>query len=601
MPHDLQEKPTHTTVSSFHNYLSKVWTTTHAQWSDTDSYIDRTFALWSSGSTRPSYHPATPTSIIDGAADTQLAFNPIIHRPIIGKSKKARERADRIEPAIQAMMTEAALRETLLTWKQLGRHLLSYGYGVVEGPIANYQERPDKPRRERGDTEEDTKRKQAIYEWEKRTWFPARIRAPHPARVLMDPELKQPDIAIVAESKYAIDLYRLTTNKKRTRRDAEIFEMGDDPYAVVNTISFWTKYWHAVAVDGGSSLGTQRDSLLYVEKNTWGYLPYSHAFAGFGMERTASTDRNPASLSRGILDSVKESIKIQAQEASARHNAVIEAGFNKRGTRQDAGEMGNQLATSDLIEGEPGDLWWLELPDLPQYMFQEGQLVDRDIESGTYSRALSGIREPGVSTVGQQAILSTAANRKFAAPNEQMNHMATVVASNLLRLIDVLGEKVTVRGFEISPDDIQHDYSIWVQFQIVDPVLSLQQRELGMREVASRLKSRETYWSADAKLEDASGEAKRILQDEAEQIPEVRLKLMAAVLKEFGIIDELLSGAPGGEQPGAEPSVLGPDGNPLASMMGMGDMNGTTAGNQLRQALTPDTPKPGRLSMPGSL
>ena len=52
-----------------------------------------------------------------------------------------------------------------------------------------------------------------------------------------------------------------------------------------------------------------------------------------------------------------------------------------------------------------------------------------------------------------------------------------------------------------------------------------------MREVQQGLKSKETYWSADARLEDATGERRRLLEDLIRTDPEVQKILAGEVME----------------------------------------------------------------------
>jgi len=229
-------------------------------------------------------------------------------------------------------------------------------------------------------------------------------------------------------------------------------------------------------------------------------------------------------------------------------------------------------------------------------MFQTEEWLSRDIEEGTFSRALAGVREQGVSTVGQQAILSTAAGRKFVAVSRQLEHLASVASSQILQLVDILDLNLTVKGHNIRPSYLESDYSVDISFDLVDPVMQLQQRQLGLQEVAAGLKSMETYWAADAKLEDASGERKRLLMDWVRKNPMIHQALAMEVAREEGIeslVERALSMAEGGEgQPGAAGGapILGPDGMPLDQTMG-----GGAAGGGMRQGLTPDTINPSQI------
>ena len=114
---------------------------------------------------------------------------------------------------------------------------------------------------------------------------------------------------------------------------------------------------------------------------------------------------DPSFLAVGLLDHARETLKAQAQEAAGRHNAVLGASFNPMITTGDASELQQQLARGDIVEVQsPNEVSWLKNQELPRYMFESEQWLDRDVELGTFSRQNAGIREQGVSTVGQQSL-----------------------------------------------------------------------------------------------------------------------------------------------------------------------------------------------------
>ena len=169
---------------------------------------------------------------------------------------------------------------------------------------------------------------------------------------------------------------------------------------------------------------------------------------------------------------------------------------------------------------------------------------------------------------------------------------------------------IYVRGFDVSPTEIERDYSVRSSFELVDPVLQLQQREMGLREVQAGVKSRETYWNADAKLEDATGERKRLLEDFVRSDPMVQKVLAQEVAREIGLL-ELLEKQRAKEeqaqQQGGGPSVLDDSilGGELAGPgggLGGGGMPGmppaAAAGGPQRDPrapLTPDVASPSRV------
>ena len=592
------EKPTVESIRQMTRYLQDLWSRTHTKWEEIDSYYQQTFKLWPEGMNRPEWlKPARSRSIVDHAVDHQLAYEPMVHRWPTTQTEASKRRADQVEPAMKAILDEASLFEPNLTWKQVGKHLLLYGYAVVEDGLDTdcMVERREKPRKGRNEPQDEYDRRVRIHRNAAKSMMPFRTRAPHPSRVLLDPTEKEPRIAIKHAYRRSIDLEETTrsrmTGSRAKRGEVHPWKTGDNPFELVMVDEFWSECWHAMVADS---------ELLFVEKNTWGFIPYSHAFSGYGQEITAIEDVDPTYMAVGVLEPVMPVLKAQAQAVSGRHNALMEATFNPTGTVMDSAELQEQMARGDVIEmGNRGDVWKMEMPNLPNWMFQSEEWLDRDIEMGTFSRALQGVRETGVSTVGQQAILTTAAGRKFVAPSKQLQHLATQSASHILQWIDVLDLSLRIRGHAIDPSLVESDYSILISFELVAPVMQLQHREIGLREVQQGLKSKETYWSADAKLEDSTGEQRRLLEDLIRSDPRVQELMAKEVAREAGLQDLLdqeeermqnqqMSAM---EQQGA---MLGPDGMPIQQSMGaMAGMGGT--GRPTRQPLTPNTASPSRV------
>ena len=592
------DKPTVESIRQMTRYLQDLWSRTHTKWQEIDSYYQQTFKLWPEGMNRPEWlKPARSRSIVDHAVDHQLAYEPMVHRWPTTQTEASKRRADQIEPAMKAILDEASLFEPNLTWKQVGKHLLLYGYAVVEDGLDTMcmAERREKPRKGRNEPQDEYDRRVRIHRNASKSMMPFRTRAPHPSRVLLDPTEKEPRIAIKHAFRRSIDLDEITqsrmTGAKAKRGEVHKWDAGENPFELIMVDEFWSECWHAMVADS---------ELLFVEKNTWGFIPYSHAFSGYGQEITAIEDVDPTYMAVGVLEPVMPVLKAQAQAVSGRHNALMEATFNPTGTVMDSSELQEQMARGDVIEmGNRGDVWKMEMPNLPNWMFQSEEWLDRDIEMGTFSRALQGVRETGVSTVGQQAILTTAAGRKFVSPSKQLQHLATQSASHILQWVDVLDLSLRVRGHAIDPSMVESDYSVLISFELVDPVMQLQHRELGLREVQQGLKSKETYWSADAKLEDSTGERRRLLEDMIREDPRVQELMAKEVAREAGLQDLLdqeedrmqnqqMSAM---EQQGP---MLGPDGMPIQQSMGsMAGMGGQ--GRPTRQPLTPDTARPSRV------
>jgi len=595
-----EPKPTVDSIRTHRKYLYDLWSDARAKWADIDRYYNRTFALWPENMDRPDwYKPMRARSTVDHAVDHQLAHAPSVHRLPAGEGEEHKRRADRVEPALRAILNEAAALETSLTWKQVGKNLLLYGYAVVETSVDGdcLARRRNKPRKMRAESTDDFDMRIRVWEHQRKTMMPFRTVAHHPARILLDPLRKDPRMGVRHDYRTAYDLYLLTKtradqkNKGRKGVEVHIYEYDDNPYKMVECDEYWSEEWHAMATSAGD--------MLFVERNSWGFIPYAHAFAGYGQEPTEQEEFNPSFLAVGILDHARDTIKAQAQESAARHNAVIEAAFNPMVTTGDAADLQEQRARGDILEvANRGEVGWMEVQQLPRYVFESEAWIDRDLELGTYARSLAGVREQGVSTVGQQAILSTAASRKFSTASKQLEHLASRSGQHILRLIDTMKLSLLVSGYEISPTDIERDYQVQVSFELVDPVLQFQARELGLREVQAGVKSKETYWSADARLEDATGERQRLLVDAIREDPMIQRILAKEAAREEGLLDLLEKE----EELQAQQAEGGakPEGAMVDSMMGGGPgfgpdgAPGGGGGRPTREPITPNTARPAR-------
>ena len=580
-------------VKDYRTHLQKVWRETHQKWEEVyDPYYFRTYKVWD-GKGQEDYgggwlRHARSTSIVDHAVDHQLSAEPQVERFPVREGEEHQKNADLVENGLAAIFQEAALLESVLTWKMMSKHLIHYGYAVHELDLDSevLARRADEPERNRGESDDEFEGRNRLFQHYRRSAMPFRTRAPHPSDILMDPTEKQPRIAIKHVKMYSAHLYELTRTKKERGRKVDVWEKGDNPWEEILVDICWTEKWHALMVAGNEDFWSRtfhfkQGQLLFVEPNTWGFVPYAHAFGNFGMQPTAASGRGPSALAVGILDPVIPDLHAQAQAIAARHNILIDASFNPILVKgMGADELRDQLDKGRIIEvNEEGTVRRMELAQLPRWMFQSEEWYGKDIEEGTVARVLAGIREPGVITVGQHAMIHSAAAKKFLGVSKQMEHLASVACSQILQMIDMQDFDLTIRGHRIKPEYIEHDYSVQVHFDVIDPMIQAQQRELELKEVELGIRSDETYRSSGARIADESGEQKRLLRQWIRKLPPVHQALAMEVAREEGtdrLLQRAMALAAGqGAAPvngNAAPSgLLGPDGQPLASSMGQMD------------------------------
>ena len=525
-------EPTQEYILGLWNHLETVWAETHRRWAEVDTYLHGTFKLWPAGVSRPEYHPGTAYALLDHAVNHEMPTKMIVTRFPANQTYRRKRQADTVETFLVSLLAEIARKEAVHTVGQAKRHLLAYGYSILEGPVI--------------DTREYQK---MLADGKTGQWNPIRLRAPHPQRILMSPGERAPGEALKSIRRSSEEI-KAILERKRTRSEAQVYkdwQPDKEGYQEYSTREYWSEDWHGFLIE---------DELLYVEPNSWGFLPFIQGFSGWGIEPTDWKEINPKYLAVSLLEHVLEGLKLEAQRKTAQHNAVIEAGFQRQGYDPSVGggldpaQAAETIARDGLLPGRKEAWWWRDTPRLPDWLFQVGQEIDQDIENATFSKTIAGQRLPGVNTVGQQAILSTTAARKFDAPSLQIDEMFSVACGNVLRLIDVLGVPLTVRGVTVGPADIRGDYAVDVTFQKEDPVMMAQERSIGLKELEAGVLDPETY------LEDTG-------RPNAQEI--IRKALANKILNTEQIIAAIVEAAAPEFRERHRPKgsgLLGPDGQP---------------------------------------
>lgn len=547
-------KPTAEYVTALHKRLLGIWSPAHQKWAKTDTYLNGTFALWpEKDKDRPSYHPPTASAKLDQAVSVQLPQTPTVHRFPRSKARSKQAEADIVEEWLVNFIAEASLREAQPTVSAIKRYLMAYGYAVLEGPLLDslvLARRQDlEPKLE--DYEDERQHEFAVRRWRAaKQQNPLRLRAPHPQEVLLHPEEKQPREAVIVKQWFKGDLWELLKRKReegvKNVKMIEFDPKDDKYYEIVKATEYWNEEWH--------SLIGPDEAMLYTEPNWWGFVLYQHCFSGWGMRPTNESSLAPEHQAVGLLDQTLETIKAQAQQATSEHNALIEAAWYQYGYDgpMNPEEAAQQLGSDALLQGKKEQFWVKEVPQLPQWLFQVGGKTNEYIETGTFSRGLGGFRRPGVTTVGQEAILDSRGERKFDVPSEQINHLFTIAAQKTLQLLEIFGEKITIRDTTIGPDDVKGNYAVEVTFQLDDPVMRAQERSLGMEEVEKGGKSWRRYWD-DVGEENA---VERVREAQVEQM--LRSDQIQSALVEYAAAEfPRRMAAKTGSQ------LLGPDGRPI--------------------------------------
>jgi len=614
---DLRERPDEETITRFRSKMGELWANAHEEWRDNDAYYQRKFQVWSNTyQGRPVFYDSTPTHLVDHAVSTLMSFSPRIHREPVGDTEQHKQDATNLEHGLKSVMDDAALQEPTIPWKVVAQYLVAHGYGIVEAPVlVGLSDRPSKPERPDYEDDEAYEAAEAIYRANRKGFNPVRIRVPHPSTVLMNPREKVPSMAIKASKMTAQELHEQSIMKKRRqrRRYAEIFDMGNkDPWDEVECWDYWTPYWHVKLIANEAppygSPSSRAATPVWMERNTWGFVPFVHAFAGWGMD-LADTGGDPKNFAQGILTPNKETIRKRTQEISAFHQILLRFAYAPMGTSRDPVTLAQAISNEGILEGDPQDFWVMNTPDVPGWALQLRSQTDSTLELGTYSSALAGVRQTGVTTVGQQAILNTAGMRIFSGVALQREHMASIVGSRILQMVDSVSELsdgIGANGKTLRKGQIHSVYGVQVAFPHGEPVMELQQRQMAMSEYGAGLIDPMTYYET-AGYENGSEIKQRLIEEAVRNLPAVRERIETLVAQQMGLVDEENQVAAAQQiaqrQAAAGPQIPGmangaaPMGGPATGPEGMAPAPPGATPPDLNSPLTPDTFNPTRIDL----
>lgn len=563
-----EPKPTEKTIGDLEQQLLGIWNATHTDWDTKLSYYNGTFQVWSEEAlraNRPNLRPSKAAAKVDGAVNSLLASEPIVHRTPLRGGKRAEPKGDKLETWMSGLLADAFRREPVSPERQVKHSLMLLGYAVVEGPLLQETAPPEEPGR--GESAEYEAAMQRFLN-QRRLWQPIRIRVPVPKSVLLDPLEKRPTCAIKRAMWYAKDIQAMLEMRKGKKygKAEQVWDYDAvKPYEQVLCLECWSEAWHSMAIAGLPGRGGR---MLFVEENEWGYVPFGHCFSGWGSSSASGgTSGTPQAsdlglsvsfMSKGILDSLIASgaLVSHAQAVSGRHMALMKLAAMKMGTKLEGSEAAQKLQ-GDIVDqlASKEDMWWMETPNMPQWAFQAEAGFEREIEEATFSDVLVGIRPEGVSTVGAHAMLREDAGTRFVPPMKQMSDMFTIVGQNILRLVEVVDEPITAGGEKIDASDIQGNYDITISFESADPIVKMQEKAQAREDLDKGHISLRDYLAIIG-TEDATGVYRRILEDKVLTSPEVIAEIMKIVRAGLGLPEPVLT-APGG--------LVGPTGQPMGA------------------------------------
>jgi len=524
-----------TVIQDLKTHLERVWGPAHKQMQVNEDYYRRTFAIWRDAADavdRPNFHLALPTAIIDHAVANQLGDEPKVHCEPAGKGENHKSRANLKENFLAAVWDRLSTYSMLHPGRQNNKHTCLYGYTQDDLRLAPLAE--PEPKRREGEERADFEMRQEEHERRMQMWLPWKLDVPPPNTILLPPMERIPKRGIKVSKMYAYELEELTRLKAKQRGGVREYDRGKKkPF---DEIEVWEYFdWSERVVFEGKGV-------LWGERNIAGTMPFKHAYSGWGHPAVGARVYDPADMAKGLLDPVRETIRMMTQNANGKLAAVVRAAFARPGV--DTNLVSEEQVQQDMTKGNmlrgPELAWWLEkVPDLPQYIFQTDQDLMRDVEVATYALILAGYKPTGVDTATQHMMLSEMAHRIFASPKRQLEFLVSQMMSDMLRHIEVLDEvygisSVTCNGVTITPEDVDGMYDVQCTFELLDPVVQMQKLQMAAQLRAQGIYSTEEVYRV-ARIEDTTKMEEEKIREAVRAHPAVADKLAMEVAKTDGL------------------------------------------------------------------
>ena len=534
-----------------------VWSQKRADDRLIDELVLNTYRIWKDDDDnlkRTQHRSPRASNILTHAVAAQSATEPRVHREPINGTPDAKKHADELEKALALALILTARKNTVLTWKQLFRYLFQYDYGIITVGTETRDWAREEPKEESFSDSGLFELRHQQWEREQLHYNPLILDAPHPSRVLLDPMEKNPHFAIESRTMQAFQVADLVIDKKRIGRAkmGKDFPHTDKPFDPVTIDELWTEKKHKIYHGG---------ELLWEEENFYAAVLYFQAFGGHGWEGVGPNSSSltggtspgtslvhtegmrPEQLGRPMLLPVRDLLRLETQQLNARNENIMRSSYRPIVTSKDAESLLEQLRNGVIGGVKPGEISFMPYPDISPLVMQEEVVIDRDIQDATISSLTSGQRPVGVDTVGQTAVLHQLSDNTFNDVRAQVEDVASLVCSAFMRLVEVeaFGDRLPKDGLRfgkhfIKPSHIKGDYNAEVSFEIVDPVIHLQEKQFALQEYLQGASSLERYLTV-ARVEDVSGEKDKILEDEVDKEPETREALKADIRAKKGVLE----------------------------------------------------------------
>ena len=522
-------RPTWEKVEVYRRSLTELWTPAWEQWRRWEELVNQEHFIEYAAPARVRKLGLAQAKI-QAMVDTLVTTSPKVTRKPINDSKEAAAKADKVEKWGAGLLRKAASQLFLTPpYRTAASYLslLGYAAGVVRWDDELWPKEPERGRGYRARLE--------TFEESKKRAFPFILEFPHPGRVLLPSNEKQPSMAIEIAT-----MFKWQVDKMMGRSEEEA---AGQPFDLIQVVTYWDEDWRGMFAD------TEE---VKVTVNGLGFIPWTHGFAGYGRERMptnilsagqgattpASGDFGPTpkNLARGLLAGVEDSIVYLDEDNTAKRALtmlaaypveVIEGDAEEYAQQKSEGGLGAVISVTDITKQK-----WQALPNVAPWMENAAARAMADVEMGTVSSIVQGQRTPGTETATQHAMMLGASRQKFEMPMQQLNYFAAQQLAFCAKMLVARGERVTIDDVTCGADDFQGYYEFEVDFMAKDEGTMLRDKADAREEYEKGLIDFKTYQDI-AGRGDASGLSRSIFVEKALQSEQAMGPIIEAAVSAF--------------------------------------------------------------------
>lgn len=539
-------------VQSVRISLEAIRSVAHQHWIRVDAFYAGENVLDDLGPLIKPLRSSTAKAKVDAMFNSLVTRKPVVTRVAKRKGSPHEDNADLVEKWCTALLKQNDRRAAMPPFKMLSKHLTLYGYGVGK-TLFNWAEWPDKPKGRMS-----KRLQEAIEDWKAKraAAVPFLLTAPHPTMVLLPPTGKQPDMAVEVMEQYAY----------QCQQDYPEWDSFNDPFELVEKVLFWDNEHRLVLVKGEEVVNTGND---------WGFVPYVQGFGGFGQirgQRTQDKSMGFEDMAQGIISGVLELLHAESQELSAKHFLAMQMAQRVVYTPEDPKTLAQARAAATpagfvkLRTEAINAMKWEELPNMQPWIDRHEDVLKGLIDQGTFVGEVAGERTQGVATAYQHAMILGRARLAFDVAMMQLNSMAAIQLGQCLRMVDTIGEPVTVGGITIGPGQIEKDFVVDVDFEEGDEQARRTLFDEGLKAVGAGKISDQTFLQEYAAIPNATEELDRIIVEKMIASQEIQGMILSEVQRRWqekatGGVAPSPAGAvlpppsPGGPLPGGLPTT----------------------------------------------